>query len=159
MKDPVREHSPNYTDNPTQFAGFRVVEDATYGFRRLDPIPPETELNEFYESRYYDLLRQGNRAPDVRWLMEGGDVAAKDSFVSVAIASVRVCQSLSLPIEGHPPVFPQSRLSEMPPARVALDMPIFVESEIALVFFVSDCPDLRYNGSLSQRPFPPMLCP
>jgi len=78
MKDPVRDHSPNYPDNPTQSAGFRVVEDATYGFRRLDPIPPETELNEFYESRYYDLLRKGNRAPDVRRLMEGGDVAAKE---------------------------------------------------------------------------------
>ncbi len=55
-----------------------MVEDATYGFRRLDPIPPETEVSEFYESRYYDLVRKGNRAPEIRRLMEGGDVAAKE---------------------------------------------------------------------------------
>jgi 2-polyprenyl-3-methyl-5-hydroxy-6-metoxy-1,4-benzoquinol methylase len=67
-----------YPDNPTQSVGFRVVEDATYGFRRLDPIPPQAELNEFYGSRYYDLLRKGNRAPELRRLMEGGESAAKE---------------------------------------------------------------------------------
>ncbi len=78
MKDSVREHSRNFPENPTKSSGFRVVEDATYGFRRLDPIPPETEVSEFYESRYYDLVRKGNRAPEIRRLMEGGDAAAKE---------------------------------------------------------------------------------
>jgi len=78
MKSPVRDRPHNYPGNPTQSAGFRLIEDATYGFRRLDPIPPEAEVNEFYESHYYDLLRQGNRAPEIRRLMEGGDVAAKE---------------------------------------------------------------------------------
>jgi 2-polyprenyl-3-methyl-5-hydroxy-6-metoxy-1,4-benzoquinol methylase len=78
MKDSVREHSRSYPDNPTQSVGFRITEDATYGFRRLDPIPPEAEVSEFYESRYYDLLRKGNRAPELRRLMEGGEAAAKE---------------------------------------------------------------------------------
>jgi 2-polyprenyl-3-methyl-5-hydroxy-6-metoxy-1,4-benzoquinol methylase len=78
MTNPVRDLSHCYPNNPTHSAGFRVIEDATYGFRRLDPIPPEAELSEFYESRYYDLLRKGNRAPELRRLMEGGDLAAKE---------------------------------------------------------------------------------
>lgn len=78
MENPVRDRSHSYPDNPQQSAGFRVVEDATYGFRRLDPIPPEAEVSEFYESHYYDLLRKGNRAPELRRLMEGGDSAARE---------------------------------------------------------------------------------
>ena len=58
--------------------GFQVVEDATFGFRRLDPIPPDAELGEFYESRYYDLVRKGNRAPELRRLMQGGDSASQE---------------------------------------------------------------------------------
>ncbi len=75
MTNPVRNP---YPANPTQSAGFRVVKDATYGFHRLDPIPPEAELTEFYGSRYYDLLRKGNRAPELRRLMEGGEPAARE---------------------------------------------------------------------------------
>jgi SAM-dependent methyltransferase len=78
MKNQDRSPSPNYADNPTQSTGFRVIEDATYGFRRLDPIPPEGELADFYESRYYDLVRKGNRAPDLRRLMQGGDPASRE---------------------------------------------------------------------------------
>ncbi|MGD0570333.1 MAG: class I SAM-dependent methyltransferase [Candidatus Sulfotelmatobacter sp.] len=78
MKTPVQSPTHNYPDDPTQSAGFRVIEDPTYGFRRLEPIPPEAEVSEFYESRYYDLLRKGNRAPEIARLMEGGDVAAKE---------------------------------------------------------------------------------
>ena len=78
MKSPVRDSSYAYPDNPTQFAGFRVIEDPVHRFRRLDPIPPEAEVSEFYESRYYDLLRKGNRAPELRRLMEGGDAAEKE---------------------------------------------------------------------------------
>lgn len=66
------------SEYPTQSKGFRIVEDATYGFRRLDPIPPEGELAVFYESRYYDLARKGNRGPDLKRLMEGGAAASKE---------------------------------------------------------------------------------
>jgi 2-polyprenyl-3-methyl-5-hydroxy-6-metoxy-1,4-benzoquinol methylase len=40
------------------------------GFFQLDPIPATSELNEFYQSRYYDLLRQGGRAPEIRKLLD-----------------------------------------------------------------------------------------
>ncbi len=78
MKNPVRPHSHSYPDNPAQSSGFSITEDSTYGFRRLDPVPPEAEVSEFYESYYYDLLRKGNRAPEIGRLMEGGEVAAKE---------------------------------------------------------------------------------
>jgi 2-polyprenyl-3-methyl-5-hydroxy-6-metoxy-1,4-benzoquinol methylase len=67
-----------YSDNPTQSTGFRVVQDAVHGFLRLDPIPPEAEVGEFYESRYYDLIRKGNRAPELQRLMQGGDSANQE---------------------------------------------------------------------------------
>jgi 2-polyprenyl-3-methyl-5-hydroxy-6-metoxy-1,4-benzoquinol methylase len=78
MKAQNRQDLPKYSDNPTQSTGFQVVEDASYGFRHLDPIPPEAEVSEFYESRYYDLVRKGNRAPELRRLMEGGDPASQE---------------------------------------------------------------------------------
>jgi 2-polyprenyl-3-methyl-5-hydroxy-6-metoxy-1,4-benzoquinol methylase len=78
MKTPAQSRTRNYPDNPTQSAGFRVIEDSTYGFRRLEPIPPEAEVSEFYESHYYDLLRKGNRAPEISRIMDGGDAAAKE---------------------------------------------------------------------------------
>jgi SAM-dependent methyltransferase len=78
MKDQDRTPAPSYPDNPTQSTGFRVVEDVTYGFRHLDPLPPEGEIADFYESRYYDLVRKGNRAPELQRLMEGGDPASRE---------------------------------------------------------------------------------
>lgn len=57
---------------------YRVMVDATYGYRRLDPIPSPAELSRFYESRYYHLLRKGVRAPELRRLMEGGAVADRE---------------------------------------------------------------------------------
>lgn len=42
------------------------------GFFQLDPIPDPDALNAFYQSRYYDLLRQGGRAPEIRKLLDVG---------------------------------------------------------------------------------------
>jgi 2-polyprenyl-3-methyl-5-hydroxy-6-metoxy-1,4-benzoquinol methylase len=78
MKNQDHGASTAYSDNPTLSTGFRVVRDATYGFRHLDPIPPHGDVADFYESRYYDLVRKGNRAPELRRLMEGGEAAAKE---------------------------------------------------------------------------------
>jgi SAM-dependent methyltransferase len=78
MKNEDRGASAVYSDNPTQSTGFRVVRDATYGFRHLDPIPAQGDVADFYESRYYDLVRKGNRAPELRRLMEGGEAASKE---------------------------------------------------------------------------------
>jgi 2-polyprenyl-3-methyl-5-hydroxy-6-metoxy-1,4-benzoquinol methylase len=54
------------------YNGYNLVQDSTYGYRRLDPIPSSEELAVFYESQYYNELRKGGRAPELRRLMEGG---------------------------------------------------------------------------------------
>jgi SAM-dependent methyltransferase len=55
-----------------------TVEDSTYGYRCLDPVPSQEELGQFYQSQYYDLLRKGGRAPDLRRLLEGGTAGARE---------------------------------------------------------------------------------
>lgn len=53
----------------------RVARHPEYGFYQLDPIPNLDELADFYESGYYDLLRRGERAPDLARLAAGGHEA------------------------------------------------------------------------------------
>jgi hypothetical protein len=38
---------------------FKVIEDPRYGSRRIDPIPTAQELESFYRTRYYGLLKAG----------------------------------------------------------------------------------------------------
>ena len=61
-------------ESQVQYEGttYRVIEDPTYGYRRLDPIPDNKELARFYQSRYYDLIRKGGRAHELKHLMAGG---------------------------------------------------------------------------------------
>ena len=56
----------------------KTVLDPRFGFRRLDPEPEPDDLGDFYTSRYYDLLRHGDRSPDLRRLMVGGETAAAE---------------------------------------------------------------------------------
>jgi SAM-dependent methyltransferase len=53
-----------------------IVQHPSLGYRYISPIPDATISSEFYQSRYYELIRSGQRAPDLRRLMEGG-VAAR----------------------------------------------------------------------------------
>jgi len=55
-----------------------VTQHPDYGYKHLDPIPQSQDLSNFYESEYYHLLRQGDRAPELRKLLEGGEIAAKE---------------------------------------------------------------------------------
>jgi 2-polyprenyl-3-methyl-5-hydroxy-6-metoxy-1,4-benzoquinol methylase len=55
-----------------------VATDPVYGYRHLEPIPNDESLREFYESRYYDLLRRGGRAPELRRMLEGGETARRE---------------------------------------------------------------------------------
>lgn len=48
------------------------------GFLQLDPVPDPAALNAFYQSRYYDLLRQGGRAPEIRKLLDVGGERAEE---------------------------------------------------------------------------------
>ncbi len=52
--------------------------DPRHGFRQLDPLPEAGELSRFYESRYYDLIRQGGRFPERRHLDAGGAEAQRE---------------------------------------------------------------------------------
>ena len=57
---------------------YKIIQDPTYGYKRLDPIPSGDKLDQFYESQYYDLIRRGGRAPDIRRLMAGGKKAQRE---------------------------------------------------------------------------------
>ena len=57
---------------------YRVIDDPTYGYRRLDPIPDDKELARFYQSHYYHLIRQGGRAHELKHLMAGGEEAERE---------------------------------------------------------------------------------
>lgn len=59
----------------TTASGHEVIVDPTYGYRRLEPMPSDAEFERFYESEYYDLLRSGGRAPELRRLLAGGEEA------------------------------------------------------------------------------------
>ena len=48
----------------------RVVQDPTYGHRRLDPVPDADELARYYESQYYHAIRQGKTAVGMRDRLE-----------------------------------------------------------------------------------------
>jgi SAM-dependent methyltransferase len=52
-----------------------TVADPTYGFRRLDPLPAADELDRFYQSAYADMVRRGERFPELRRMFEGGEDA------------------------------------------------------------------------------------
>ncbi|MDA8171766.1 MAG: class I SAM-dependent methyltransferase [Nitrospiraceae bacterium] len=57
---------------------FKVIKDPVHGYKRLDPIPDESYISDFYQNRYYALIQKGGRAPLLRKLMSGGTVAAKE---------------------------------------------------------------------------------
>jgi 2-polyprenyl-3-methyl-5-hydroxy-6-metoxy-1,4-benzoquinol methylase len=57
---------------------YEVVVDAEYGYRRLEPVPTSTELDRFYQSRYFDLIKKGGRAPELQKLMAGGETAQRE---------------------------------------------------------------------------------
>lgn len=57
---------------------YQIIQDPTYGYRRLDPVPDEGEIAEFYQSQYYDLISKGGRAPELRRLMKGGEEAERE---------------------------------------------------------------------------------
>ncbi len=62
----------------TKERSYRVVEDPVHGYRRLDPIPDAGELARSYESRYYDLVRQGGRGSDLARFLAGGEEAERE---------------------------------------------------------------------------------
>jgi len=56
----------------------RVTMNKHYKYIHLDPIPDEKELGLFYESMYYDLIRRGERAIEIKRLISGGEEAENE---------------------------------------------------------------------------------
>jgi SAM-dependent methyltransferase len=56
----------------------RVVMDAGYGYRRLDPLPIQADLDGFYQSAYVDLVRTGSRFPEMCRLLGSGEAADEE---------------------------------------------------------------------------------
>jgi SAM-dependent methyltransferase len=55
-----------------------VATDPTYGFRHLDPVPAADELDRFYQSAYADMVRRGERFPELQRILAGGDEADRE---------------------------------------------------------------------------------
>lgn len=52
-----------------EIKGYSVIDCETCGFKHLEPIPSDAELEEFYKSKYFDLIKGGGRAPEIRRLI------------------------------------------------------------------------------------------
>lgn len=52
-----------------------IAVDPKFGFRHLDPLPAAVELDRFYQSAYADMVRRGERFPELRRILEGGEEA------------------------------------------------------------------------------------
>jgi 2-polyprenyl-3-methyl-5-hydroxy-6-metoxy-1,4-benzoquinol methylase len=71
----------------------KIVTDPVFGYKRLDPVPSAEELDQFYAKRYFDLIRTGERARDMRARVLAGlgqspDVAWLESTLYADIREV-----------------------------------------------------------------------
>lgn len=72
----------------------RVILDRERGYRRLDPVPDPLETQAFYESRYRDVLGDGERAPDLARLLAGGADAERERTWLAATVHADVIDAL-----------------------------------------------------------------
>ena len=75
--------------------GYKIVEDAEYGYKRLDPIPTQEEVEQFYKEEFYSTsYKQFNNS--------SLDVQEKDEgfFNSRWERIYEVCERLKGPLEG-----------------------------------------------------------
>ena len=54
-----------------------IIVDPQWGFQRLDPIPSNEELADYYQSKYYHAIKKGGRGLQLNRLMSGGQEAEK----------------------------------------------------------------------------------
>ena len=57
---------------------YTIIDCEICGFKHLDPIPTEEDLEKFYKREYLDLVKKGERAPEIRRLMSGGEEARSE---------------------------------------------------------------------------------
>jgi len=57
---------------------YDVIINDKYGYARLDPIPDDETLSEFYQSKYPELLSEGEMAADVSRLLQDTENAIQE---------------------------------------------------------------------------------
>lgn len=57
---------------------YEIVESSQFGYKHIDPIPDASELSEFYQSDYPEMLQEGEVAEDVARLLEGEEEADRE---------------------------------------------------------------------------------
>jgi 2-polyprenyl-3-methyl-5-hydroxy-6-metoxy-1,4-benzoquinol methylase len=57
---------------------FEIKEDEKCGYKHISPIPDASELSDFYQSDYPEMLQEGEAAEDVARLIEGGEEAERE---------------------------------------------------------------------------------
>jgi SAM-dependent methyltransferase len=82
---------------------FGIATDPRFGYRRLDPLPTEEELEAFYRDKYYGLIAAGGRAPEImRQLQGGAEAAAEIDWLGKTLwADIRAVLDALLPGEAN----------------------------------------------------------
>jgi len=57
---------------------YEMVESNKFGYKHISPIPDASELSEFYQSDYPEMLQEGEVAEDVARLLEGEEEADRE---------------------------------------------------------------------------------
>jgi SAM-dependent methyltransferase len=67
-------------DAPIAIEGsdLRIVTDSRWGYRRVDPLPDESDLDRFYESHYRDAIDATGRGQGLARLVKGGADAERE---------------------------------------------------------------------------------
>lgn len=52
---------------------YNIVVDPQYYYKRLDPIPTAEEVSSFYREKYYNLVAEGGKAPELNKILKGGE--------------------------------------------------------------------------------------
>jgi 2-polyprenyl-3-methyl-5-hydroxy-6-metoxy-1,4-benzoquinol methylase len=57
---------------------YRVIEDPVYGYKRLEPVPDEKEIANFYKTQYYEKVREGKSAAELHRFLSRGEEAERE---------------------------------------------------------------------------------
>ena len=52
---------------------FKIIEDKEFGYRRVDPVPDDKEIDDFYSKKYYKMAKDGTGNPDQILKFMGAD--------------------------------------------------------------------------------------
>jgi 2-polyprenyl-3-methyl-5-hydroxy-6-metoxy-1,4-benzoquinol methylase len=53
----------------------KIIECKICGFKHLDPIPSDEEIDDYYKRTYFDQIRQGAKGRNLKHYLDGGDEA------------------------------------------------------------------------------------